>query len=160
MDALVRCPPSFGCYTKAAKTRWLNCSPFVNAKIKCSPYLELLIVLCFIRPWRKPMRLCLDLRVGLEEVLGFLVPWQTIVLVLLVRLCLLILVILLSNQKANIHTWGGWSQPLPTHLEELVKRLCLPMSQQGEIPQSSCQEIRGSYCRGGSNLYQYDGSHQ
>jgi hypothetical protein len=48
------------------------------------------------------MRLCLDLRVGLEEVLGFLVPWQTIVLVLLVRLCLLILVILLSNQKANI----------------------------------------------------------
>ena len=106
------------------------------------------------------MRLCLDLRVGQEEVLGFLVPWQTIVLVLLVRLCLLILVILLSNQKANIHTWEGWSQPLPTHLEELVKRLCLPMSQQGEIPQSPCQEIRGLYCRGGSNLYQYDGSHQ
>jgi hypothetical protein len=70
-------------------------------------YLELLIVLHFIRPWRKPMRLCLDLRVGQEEVLGFLVPWQTNVLVLLVHLCLLILVILLSNQKANILGWVG-----------------------------------------------------
>ena len=56
------------------------------------------------------MRLCLDLRVGLEEVLGFLVPWQTIVLVLLVRLCLLILVILLSNQKANILGGVGHSR--------------------------------------------------
>jgi hypothetical protein len=53
------------------------------------------------------MRLCLDLRVGQEEVLGFLVPWQTNVLVLLVHLCLLILVILLSNQKANILGWVG-----------------------------------------------------
>ena len=34
MDALVRCPPPLACYTKAAKTRWLNCSPFVNAEIK------------------------------------------------------------------------------------------------------------------------------
>jgi hypothetical protein len=34
MDALVCCPPPLACYTKAAKTRWLDCSPFVNAKIK------------------------------------------------------------------------------------------------------------------------------
>ncbi len=50
------------------------------------------------------MRLCLDLIVGQEEVLGFLVPWQTIVIVLLIRLCPLILVVLLSNQKVNILT--------------------------------------------------------
>ncbi len=31
------------------------------------------------------MRLCLDLIVGQEEVLGVLLPWRTIVIVLLVR---------------------------------------------------------------------------
>ena len=53
------------------------------------------------------MRLCLDLIVGHEKVLGFLVPWRTIVIVLLVRLCPLILVVLLSNQKADILTGVG-----------------------------------------------------
>jgi hypothetical protein len=48
------------------------------------------------------MCLCLDLIVGQEEVLGFLLPLQTIIIVLLVRLCPLILVVTLSNQKVNI----------------------------------------------------------
>jgi hypothetical protein len=34
MDAQVHCPPLLAGYTKAAKTRWLNCSLFVHAKIK------------------------------------------------------------------------------------------------------------------------------
>ena len=102
MDALVCCPPSFGCYTKAAKTRWLNCSPFVNAKIKCKSL-----------PGTSSYAL---LHQTLTQTNAF-VPWPesrprgsswfsgtmaNYVLVLLVRLCLLILVILLSNQKANI----------------------------------------------------------
>jgi hypothetical protein len=53
------------------------------------------------------MRLCLDLIVGQEKVHGFLVLWQTIVIVLLVHLCPLILVVLLSNQKVNILTRVG-----------------------------------------------------
>jgi len=53
------------------------------------------------------MRLCLDLIVSQEKVLGFLVPWRTIVIVLLVRLCPFILLGLLSNQKADILTIVG-----------------------------------------------------
>ncbi len=76
-------------------------------KSNASPYLELLIVLRFIRPWCKIMRLFLDLIVGHAKVHGFLVPWRTIVIVLLVRLCPLILANLLSNQKLNILTTVG-----------------------------------------------------
>ncbi len=56
------------------------------------------------------MGLCLDLIVGQAEDLGFLVPWQTIVIVLLVHLCPLILVVKLSNQKINILTGVGHSR--------------------------------------------------
>ncbi len=67
------------------------------------------------------MRLCLDLIVGHEEVLGFLVPWQTIVIVILVRLCPFILVNTLSNQKVNILTGVGHGR-FPLVLKILLVR--------------------------------------
>ncbi len=76
-------------------------------KSNASPYLEPLIVLCFIGPQRKPTRLCLDLMVGQEEVLCDQVPWLTIVMVLLVPLRLEIIAVKLSNQKVNILTGVG-----------------------------------------------------
>ncbi len=116
MDALVHCSPPLACYTKAAKTRWLHCSPFVNAKIKHKS----LPGTSYSAPLHQALtRLCLDLVVAQEEVLGFLVPWQTIVIVLLVPLCPLILIVTLSNQKINILTGVGHG-PFPLVLKILL----------------------------------------
>jgi hypothetical protein len=107
MGALVHCPPPLAGYTKAVKPRWSVCNPFVHAKINTSPYLESLVVLCFIGPQRKPTRLYLNLMVGQKEVLCDPIPWLTIVKVLLVNFQPEILVIELSNQKVDILTGVG-----------------------------------------------------
>jgi hypothetical protein len=129
MDALVHCPLLLAGCTKAATTRWLNCNQFVHTKIKHSPYLEPLIVLCFIGPQRIPTRLCLDLMVGQEEVLCDPVPWLTIIMVLLVPLRPEILVVKLSNQKVNILTRVGHGRFSLILKILLVRKLIMVMLQ-------------------------------